>query len=223
MDSQLLLDNYNLLHSYYVPMDMIELKPYPPCPKYHVSSDGEQILNTKTGRTLHIGEQVMSGKPTGYMYVTLLYDDEMYVWKRTAVHRLVLIAFKGVDPTKPWANHKNGIRSDNRIENLEWTTPAENSQHSFNVLGRMRTVPRGANHWQYGKKASTETKHKMSIKKLGKNHPKYKGLYIVFGRKYYSALECERLTGICQKTVIRRCHNPKNIDYSFIPDPNREF
>ncbi len=200
---------------------MTELKPYPPCPKYHISSDGKTVLNTKTGRSLHIGEQQKDGKPTGYLYVSLLYDNETYAVKRTAVHRIVLIAFQGINPGKPWVNHKNGIPSDNRLENLEWMTPSENAQHSFDVLGR--TMPKGVDHWHYGKKFSTETKHKMSIKKLGKNHPKYKGLYIVFGRKYYSALECERLTGICQKTVIRRCRNPKNIDYSFIPDPNREF
>ncbi len=201
---------------------MAELKPYPPCPKYHISSDGKTVLNSKTGRSLHISEQTIKGKPTGYMYVTLLADQGlMYAYSRIAVHRLVLIAFQGINPDKPWANHKNGIRSDNRLENLEWTTISENIQHSFDKLGR--TIPKGTENWNYGKKRSTETKNKQSLAKLGKKHPKYKGLYIVFGRKYYSALECERLTGICQITVIRRCRNPKNIDYSFIPDPNREF
>lgn len=200
---------------------MVELKPYPPCPKYHVSSDGKKILNIKTGRILHIGEQTKNGKPTGYLYVTLFYDNEMCAWKRIAVHRIVLITFQGIDPSKPWANHKNGIRSDNRIDNLEWMTISQNIKHSYDVLGR--TIPKGIGNWNYGKKRSAETKHKQSIAKLGKRHPKYKGLYIVFGRKYYSALECQRLTGICQITVIRRCRNTKFVDYSFIPDPNKEF
>jgi hypothetical protein len=37
---------------------------------------------------------------------------------------------------KPEINHKNGIKGDNRIENLEWVTRSENIQHSFDVLNK---------------------------------------------------------------------------------------
>lgn len=199
----------------------MELKPIPICPKYHVSRDGETVLNTKTGRSLHIGDQLIDGKPTGYKYVTLLFENGEYECKRIAVHRLVLIAFRGINPLKPWTNHKNGIRSDNKLNNLEWMTVKENIRHSFEVLGRV--MPKGKDSGNYGRKASKETKHKQSIAKLGRDHPKYKGIYIVNGERFYSALECQRSTGIHQKTVIRRCKSPKNKDYSFIPDPDRKF
>jgi hypothetical protein len=56
--------------------------------------------------------------------------------KTYLVHRLVLIAFIGIDETKSFANHKNGNRSDNRLDNLEWVTAKENVKHGFDVLGR---------------------------------------------------------------------------------------
>ncbi len=57
------------------------------------------------------------------------------------VHRLVALAFLGPPPTPAHeVNHKNGIRSDSRVENLEWVTHLENINHSYDVLGRKRKM-----------------------------------------------------------------------------------
>jgi hypothetical protein len=47
------------------------------------------------------------------------------------VHRLVALSFiENMDPeTKNYINHKNSIRNDNNVENLEWITASDNSKH----------------------------------------------------------------------------------------------
>jgi len=47
------------------------------------------------------------------------------------VHRLVLSAFCGKCPDGFQAGHLNGNKHDNRIENLKWITPMENTKHKF--------------------------------------------------------------------------------------------
>ncbi len=49
------------------------------------------------------------------------------------VHRLVAFAFIPNIENKPQVNHKNKIRYDNHIDNLEWVTQAENNFHSLNT------------------------------------------------------------------------------------------
>ena len=57
-------------------------------------------------------------------------------WWTVSAHRLVWVYFNGSIPGGWQINHKNGRRDDNRLDNLELVTPAENVRHGWNELGR---------------------------------------------------------------------------------------
>jgi RNA-binding protein YhbY len=64
----------------------------------------------------------------GYVKVKLSKDGKR---RHTTMHILVAKTFISNIENKPQVNHINGIKTDNRVENLEWATALENVQHSF--------------------------------------------------------------------------------------------
>lgn len=67
----------------------------------------------------------------GYLRIGL--RDSNNNQKRTAflVHRLVAMTYLPNEQNKKEVNHKNNIRSDNSVYNLEWVTREENNQHAW--------------------------------------------------------------------------------------------
>lgn len=88
---------------------------------YYVSSKG-RIYNSKTKNILKCSPQ-----KSGYPYVGLSNKENK---KITTAHRLVALAFIENPENKKTVNHKNGVKEDNSVDNLEWMTDAENLAHA---------------------------------------------------------------------------------------------
>lgn len=70
-------------------------------------------------------------KKHGYLYVSIYYYDIKYVRTRR-LNRVVAETFIPNPDNLPVVGHKNNIKTDNRVENLYWTTYSENSQKAVN-------------------------------------------------------------------------------------------
>ena len=109
--------------------------------RYSISTMGRirshdvTITRMRKGRVqpVHLKGRMMKpvlGK-NGYYYVSLVRDGEK---KKYYIHRLMLETFIGNEPDME-VNHKNGVRSDNRLSNIEWVTGKGNMQHCVYTLG----------------------------------------------------------------------------------------
>lgn len=97
--------------------------------RYEASNDG-QIRRIQTGKILKPSKDHKGG----YLQVRLLVGRFLNadIQFRAHVHRLVALTFLGGKPSPQWqVNHKNGIKTDNRVENLEYVTPAVNVNHAI--------------------------------------------------------------------------------------------
>jgi HNH endonuclease len=123
---------------------MLESKEHPgyyEIPGYteYVVAVDSTVLNKRTG------EIVPGHMEKGYHRICA-YKPKTDTWGSVGVHRLVCLAFntvpEGHDVADLHTNHINGIRSDNRQENLEFVTPGENARHAFRIGLNKRAVMR---------------------------------------------------------------------------------
>ncbi len=112
--------------------------PFPMFSHYEVSSLGR--IRRTTASVRWPAGHILSGTtlPTGYRQVLLSgatrSDQHTY-----HIARLVTEAFLGPRPAGRQRNHKNGDKSDNSVENLEYISPSQNVRHAL-ALG-LKTLP----------------------------------------------------------------------------------
>lgn len=107
----------------------------------------KNYLITESGDiySIYKNDYIKTFDNNGYKRASLWNYGKRY---KILVHRLVAETFIPNPKNKPCVNHINGIKTDNRIENLEWVTKSENTKHAYKI-GLYTDIKRAG---VYGKK-----------------------------------------------------------------------
>ena len=149
-------------------------------PGYFVSDEG-MVYSNHTGSLIKLKG---CKNKDGYLRVCL--------WKNgfghtKTIHRIVAEAFISNPQNKLQVNHKNGIKTDNRVKNIEWCSQSENQLHKYRVLGF-----KGA-----------------AFGKFGKDNPSSKIVLQIKDNEiiaeFYGAAEAQRCTGINNRHICDCC------------------
>lgn len=168
-------------------------------PEYYVTDMGD-VYSRIYHPIQNPGTRIRKLKPVldkkGYVYVTLCRDKKHCPSK---IHRLVAEHFIPNPENKPQVNHINGIKTDNRVENLEWCTGSENVLHAFRVLGRKPS--------------------RAFLGRFGKLHPLSKVIQQIQDGKviaeFYGSGEASRATGIGARNIRSVCEGKREFAGGF--------
>lgn len=121
----------------------------------------------------------------GYCQVGLFINGNR---KIVYVHRLVAVTFISNPDNKPEVNHKDGIKTNNNVFNLEWATFKENNQHAFKT-----GLNKGTWTGKFGIENSS-SKPVIQLDKAGNVLSKFDGI-----------MEANRKTGIIYQNISKCC------------------
>ena len=166
---------------------MKEIKGFP---NYFVTENGD-VYSGNYNRTGRIKKLKPKSDKDGYLRLDLWADKKH---RTVRVHRLVAEAFIPNPENKPQVNHKNGIKYDNRAENLEFVTASENVKHAYVVLDRKRP--------------------QVWLEKFGKDNPKSKIVLQIKDNKiiaeFYGASEAAWQTGVSRSGICFCCEKKRH-------------
>lgn len=149
--------------------------------------------STKTVRNRILQQELTK---RGYLRVSIFKEG---VKEKRFVHSLVLKAFVQNPENKETTNHINGVKSDNRVENLEWATQSENCLHAYRTgLAKLQT---GVKSHRYGKRGAQSALSK-PVAKMTKD--------FVFIKKYESILLAAEDNNVFPGNISKVCYGKRN-------------
>lgn len=168
------------------------MKPIPDYPNYSITEDGKVWS--------HKNNIWLKSSFIGRGYKSLILCNE-FGRKQFLVHRLVGLTYLNNSENKAQINHINGIKTDNRLINLEWATNSENNLHAFKL----------------GLKKSNINASKINVLKATEASKKIV-LDTNTGIFYNSTKEASKLTGIklhnLYKYLSNGCKNKTSLIYA---------
>lgn len=99
--------------------------------QYEINYEVNELGQIRNKETKQIKSLRYSNK--GYARVTLYPSGKTY-----SVHRLVADGFIENPNNFPSVNHKDGVKKNNTVDNLEWCTPKQNTRHAIDVIKTMQ-------------------------------------------------------------------------------------
>lgn len=151
-------------------------------PDYAISSHG-RIKRITAARGTSTGHILKPAKNSaGYPYTCLRNNGKP---KGTFVHTLVLTAFDKPRPEGMTCNHKDGVKTNNHIDNLEWVTHKENMEHA----SKMKLLP--------CRKGSKNNRAKLS------EHEVYMIKKILASKRRPTISRIAKLFNVCRSTIGR--------------------
>lgn len=156
------------------------------CGKYIAASDGKIYIRNwrNTGKVREVKQYI--GK-NGYLQFGFCPKSKSIT---TLAHRFIAKCFIPNPDNLPQINHKNEIKKDNRVENLEWCTAKYNANYGSGIEKRRNQKKR---------------KSVLQFTKDGK-----------LVAEYQSGGEVERLTGFNRQNITTCCHGKIKTAYGFV-------
>lgn len=166
--------------------------------KYMISDCGsvkslERTVRSRWTKNIPVHEKLLKKSIRGGYERVVLVDNGAR--KTFSVHYLVASAFIPNPGNKPCIDHINGIRNDNRVENLRWCTRKENCNFALARENKSKAL-RGEKAPWYGKSGSLHVTSK-AVSQYEEDG--------TFVRTYGSIHEAGRETGINYKLINRVC------------------